>query len=349
MMASLAIMKLIAVGAVVLALIPWGAQDFIASFAASEMMTVTKLRTTEERDDARVLRAFSEAKRTQRVVADLVTEPNPKQQTRDATLTVRAKTKAEALAGREAMAGAMKAAFAKDGPGELFDIGNAPSAKPVPDAATATVKQVCNGISVAFLLGGLLLIVNQWRRSPLPKVAILGIPGTVGTFLLIGEHEGGAILVPLMLAAVPVLILVLVTRVTLRVRKAATWVEGRARITKSKTEVERHRFSGDTTTVKNKAAVEYDFTAGSKTIHGDCISIGDAPADATVGESGGMRAGAEAEAARYPEGAEVEVHYDPKNPTTSALEVDTEMMITGNNSLVVALVLFAVAIYAALN
>ncbi|MEO6742465.1 MAG: DUF3592 domain-containing protein, partial [Chthoniobacteraceae bacterium] len=289
-------------------------------------------------------------------------------------------------------------------------------------------------------------------------------------------------------------------------RKARTWLEGRARVTKSKVEVQRHRFEGDTTTVKNKAAVEYDFDLGGKVIHGDRISVGDAPADNvdvtmkrypvganvavfydptnpedcvlerdppaslgciwtgtaivvlvyvavvwsfwnsrniltylgkaitsafpklhhpfvtigaglaglfclasgiwnrrhqrkafpwlptkgvivsstvesylssagdsksqrssykaviefrytvdgqeyhnTVGESGGSKSSADEEVARWPEGTEVEVHYDPKKPTSSGLEVDTEMMLTGNSSFVVALVLLAVAIYAALN
>ena len=40
-------------GMVVLSIILWQAQDFIASFAASERVTQATLRTTEERDDAR--------------------------------------------------------------------------------------------------------------------------------------------------------------------------------------------------------------------------------------------------------------------------------------------------------
>ncbi len=506
MLASLAAMKLIALVTVVLAFIPWEAQDFIASFAATEMVTVVKLRTLEERDDARLLRAFSEAKRSQRVNADLVTEPNPKQRTRDAVLTLRAATKAETLAQREAMTGAMKAAFAKEGPGELYDVSYVPTAKPVPNATMATIKSACQGITVAIVLGGLLLIAKQWRRLPLPKVAILGILATVATLLLAGARHGGAIIVPLFLAAFPILIIVLVTRMTLRVQKAKTWVENRARIAESKIGVQRHRFEGDTTTVKNKASVKYDFTVNGRKFHGDRISLGDAPADNvdvtmkrypvgadvavfydptnpedcvlerdppaslgciwtgtavvvvvyaavvisfwngenivngiskaftaafpklhhpvlvigaglaglfclasgiwnrrhrrkafpwlptkgvivsstveayvssagdsksqsrsfkaviefrytvdgheyhnTTGESGGSESSAEKEVMRYPAGTEVEVRYDPEKPTSSGLNVDTEMMLTGNSSFVVAAVLLAVAIYAALD
>ena len=35
-----------------------------------------------------------------------------------------------------------------------------------------------------------------------------------------------------------------------------------------------------------------------------------------------MRASAEAEAARYVVGTELDVHYDPQDPTKSALEID---------------------------
>ncbi len=97
-----------------LALIIWQVQDFTASFAATEMTTETTLRTTDERDDARVLRAFDAARQSLRSQAKLVTEANPQQQTRDATLTLTAKTKSEVLAEREAMVQAMQAAFVAD-------------------------------------------------------------------------------------------------------------------------------------------------------------------------------------------------------------------------------------------
>ena len=54
-----------------LAFIVWEVQDFAASFAASEMTTKTTLRTLEERDDARVLRAFQQARQRNRVKAEL--------------------------------------------------------------------------------------------------------------------------------------------------------------------------------------------------------------------------------------------------------------------------------------
>jgi hypothetical protein len=68
----------------------------------------------------------------------------------------------------------------------------------------------------------------------------------------------------------------------------------------------------------------------------------------TVGEPGAMRTSAEAEAARYVAGTEVDVHYDPQNPIHSALSIDEEMVLDGRASLVVGLVSLAFAIYLAL-
>ena len=53
----------------------------------------------------------------------------------------------------------------------------------------------------------------------------------------------------------------------------------------------------------------------------------------------------EAPTDREPAGAEVDVHYDPQNPTHSALEIDEEMVFDGRASLVVGLISLAFAIY----
>ena len=115
------------VAVVVLALIPWMAQDFISSLAATQMTTHTTLRTTLEKDDARVTRAFESARRNNRIEASLVTEQDPRQQTRDALLTITAGSKREALDGLATMTAAMKTAFAQGGGGELYDVGNTPA------------------------------------------------------------------------------------------------------------------------------------------------------------------------------------------------------------------------------
>jgi len=72
---------------VFLAFVVWEVQDFAASFAAAEMTAYTTLRTVEERDDARVLRAIEQAKNATRTKFVVKTEPNPQQTTRDTDLT----------------------------------------------------------------------------------------------------------------------------------------------------------------------------------------------------------------------------------------------------------------------
>src|SRR5450432_336120 len=103
---------LIGLGMLLLAFIPWVTQDFVSSMAATQVTTKARLRTTGERDDPRVLRAFRQAAQRSRVNARLATETNPEQQTRDSLLTVTAKSKHEALADLETMTDAIKATFA---------------------------------------------------------------------------------------------------------------------------------------------------------------------------------------------------------------------------------------------
>src|SRR5689334_15268643 len=112
------------IGILTLAFIAWEVQDFAASFAASEMVTQTTLRTTTERDDARVTRAFAEARRSLRANATIETEPNPKQETRDSKLTIVGKSKSQVLADRAAMVSAMQSAFKSEGGNELYDVGS---------------------------------------------------------------------------------------------------------------------------------------------------------------------------------------------------------------------------------
>lgn len=292
-------------GMVVLSIILWQTQDFIASFAASEMVTQATLRTTEERDDARALRAFRTAKETLHIRAELVTESNPEQRTRDAVLTIRGPSKKDVLEKREAMTQTMLLEFKREGPGEIFDISPTPSARPVPNATMALIKQAMRIVSVMIFLLGLAMLLMQWKSSRLPIGALLGILATVLTLFFYMTGGGGTVLA----AILPVAILSLITYLTMRVKRAATWLEGRARITKSEVEVERHRFEGDTTQVRNKPLVHYEFKVGSEVIHGERISIGMASAD-----------NVDVVLKRYALGCEVPVFYDPENPMECVLE-----------------------------
>ena len=303
-------LKLTFLAFVVPAIIVWEVQDFAASLAAVERTTQTTLRTTDERDDASVLRAWAQARRTVRATATLETERNPQQQTRDARLTVTTPSKAETLAGREALVSAIKTAFAQEGPGELYDIGNKPSAQPVQNRAYRIVRQTCRWGALAVFFAGLAFLAVRWKSSRLPPGALLGILATAFfIFLQILGDEGAGIWGALVLLGPPGALLTLVFVIMRRVRRAAAWVEGRARITRSEVEVERHRFSGDTTKVRNLPAVAYEFDSPIGPTHGDRISLGEAPAD-----------NVDKVLQRYPVGATVPVFYDPANPRDCVLE-----------------------------
>lgn len=299
-------------GWVILSAIVWQAQDFAASFAATEVRTATTLRTTEEKNDARVLQAFRSAQQSLHLPAvQFVTEANPEQSTRDATLTITGKTEREVLDARESLVGTMRAEFAHAGPGELYDVGSAPHVTPVENTTMATVRRACRGISLALALGGMVFLLLQWKRSHLPKGALLGILAYGLTMVLImkGDDEGGEMFMWLFAAGLPIGFVGLLAYATARVKRAATWQEGVARITQSKVEVARHRFTGDTTKVRNVASVAYTFKANGQTVQGDRISAGLAPAD-----------NVDQVLKRYPVGAEVPVYFDPTNPKECVLE-----------------------------
>lgn len=305
--------RLAGVGVLLLAFIPWAGQDFVSSIAATQFIAKTRLRTTAERDDARISSAFHQARQQLRVNASLATETNPQQQTRDSLLTITATSKSEALADLDQMTETIKTNFTREGPGELYVIDTHPYATPLPNGTTVLLRQVCRWVALVLLLGGLTMIRQAWRRSGLPKAALFGILATIATFaiFLLGRRTGGAIWSTLFIAGIPILLLTLVTHLTLKVWKAKSWVEGRARILTSQVDVERHRFAGDTTEVTNKAAVTYEFSVGSKTFQSDQISLGAAPAD-QVNKT----------LLRYAVGSDVPVYYDPTNPQDCALERD---------------------------
>src|SRR5262249_6659158 len=234
------------------AFIAWEAQDFAASFAATEMTTQTTLRTTNESDDTRVLQAFEQARRSLRLNANLTTEPNPQQETRDSILTLVGPSKTQLLADRTAMVSAMQSAFQSDGGSELHDIGNAPSARPVQNHSYLVVKQWFRWGALVILLLGLTNLIRHWRPSELPHAALAAILVAALTLILTGlRYEGTWLWFLLLLVGPPAGLIALVSILTQRVHRARWWTEDRAKIINSRVEVEHHRFAGDTTKVRN--------------------------------------------------------------------------------------------------
>ncbi len=302
----------------VLAIFVWMVQDFVASLASREMMARTDLWTPAQWDDARVLRAFQKAKRTVRFAAKLETNANGFHPERHDYLTVVAPTKREAIEGRKEMVEAMRAAFAEDGPDWLNSSREAPRADWAPNGTTTMLRNGCRALSLVLAAFALASLFLKWRRSHLPFAALLGILATAFSMLTTTSHSRryshrGTVVdelwAVLFVVGVPASFLGLMIYVTRRVRKAANWQEGHARITRSEVKSEVYRFVGEASRVRNIAAVEYEFTVGSKIHHGSRISIGLAPAD-RVDET--LR--------RYPVGAGAPVFYDSEKPADCVLE-----------------------------
>lgn len=302
----------------VLAFIIWEVRDFVPEFFASQINGTATLSTTAEKDDARVLRAFKEARDTTHADARLVTEPDPNKPVRNADLTVTASSSEQALADLTAMTETMQQVFAKEGPGE-FLVNARRGTTPVPNNTMTTTATGLRAAAAALFLIGLLVIFGGWRASRLPKQVLWAIGITIVLCALYAIPEGTlpASLGPYAITMpIPLVLAAVIFYKTREVRKAATWSTGKAVIKSSRSVASRHRFGGDTTQVKNQPEVRYEFTVGDRTYQSERISIGDNPADAL-----------EEVLKRYHKGAEVPVYYNPAKPEECVLERDAPVSI----------------------
>ena len=94
-------------------------------------------------------------------------------------------------------------------------------------------------------------------------------------------------------------------------KKAQSWPSVPGKVVSSGVDSYQKTEDGRTTTLYT-AAVEYAYQVHGVEYHSRQINLGMTTA--------GSQGGAEKVAARYPTGAAVEVHYDPANPATAALE-----------------------------
>ena len=292
----------------------WETRDFIPSFAATHVTASAEVMTAEEPDDTHVRHAFKQAKDATRAEAQIETEPDPAERVRNATVTVRATTRDQALADITAMTDAMKRAFTDGGgKGELM-VNSSLYTPLVPNGTLTLLSQVFRGLALLMALGGLASLYYAWRISGLPKQILWGGMIGIGICALYMVPEGswsGNMGVAMIVMPIPVIITILVFVKMREARKAATWATGRAEIKSSKVRAERHRFAEDTTKVTNKAEVRYEFAVDGKTYTGTRISIGENP-------EGGVEAGLK----RYAKGASVPVYYNPANPEECVLERD---------------------------
>jgi hypothetical protein len=134
-----------------------------------------------------------------------------------------------------------------------------------------------------------------------------------------------------------VMVLALLWAARRQVAEASGWQQTAGRIVSSTVEHYRQRVGGARTgslATFYEAVVEYDYSVSGHDYHSTRVSFG--------GKSAGSQQMAEAAAARYPEGSQVMVHYDPKNPSEAVLEVRIAQGVTW---IVVAIAFFGLAIF----
>ncbi len=100
-------------------------------------------------------------------------------------------------------------------------------------------------------------------------------------------------------------------------KQAANWPSVRGKIVRSKVEEYQERDSDGRLRTNYRPAVEFSYPVHGRDYHGNQIKVG-----LTVSAG---KAYAEKVIAKYPAGSEIEVHYDPNDPSTAALENPTGM------------------------
>jgi hypothetical protein len=134
-----------------------------------------------------------------------------------------------------------------------------------------------------------------------------------------------------------VMVLALLWASRRQVAEASGWQQTAGHIVSSSVEHYRQRVGGARTgslVTFYEAVVEYAYSVNGHDYHSTRLSFG--------GKMAGSKQRAEAAAARYPEGSQVMVHYDPKNPANAVLEV---RIAQGVMWIVVAIAFFGLAVF----
>ena len=134
-----------------------------------------------------------------------------------------------------------------------------------------------------------------------------------------------------------VMVLALLWASRRQVAEASGWQQTAGRIVSSTVEHYRQRVGGARTgslVTFYEAVVEYAYSVNGHDYHSTRLSFG--------AKTAGSQQLAEAAAARYPEGSQVMVHYDPKNPSNAVLDA---RIAQGVMWIVVAIAFFGLAIF----
>jgi hypothetical protein len=119
--------------------------------------------------------------------------------------------------------------------------------------------------------------------------------------------------------------------------EASAWPVTGGHVVASTVEHYRTRVGGarsGTLTTFYEAVIEYSYRVDGREYHSTQIGFG--------GKAAGSEELARAKSARYPQGADVVVHYDPKSPSNAVLDVKVAY---ATPLLVIALVFFGLALF----
>ncbi len=123
-------------------------------------------------------------------------------------------------------------------------------------------------------------------------------------------------------------------------RQVLPWIKTKGAIVSSKTESFRDTTSSRSHTTLYRPVIEFSYQVEGQEYHNTLGSSG-------VTMSASSKQWADGEVARYPVGTRVDVFYNPENPTQSNLTGNTGMIANGRASLIVAVILIGIGIYAA--
>jgi hypothetical protein len=201
------------------------------------------------------------------------------------------------------------------------------------DATPVTASAMAAALPAASSAGRVLHSVINLALLGAIVVLIVWGPGYVETHFPKGEGP-----VSIFAACFGLAALMLFLAVHRRSKQAQGWPKVAGEIVRSEVESFREMTGGHTTTMY-RPAVEYAYEVRRLALRGTQIKL-----DATVS---GTQAYAEKVTAKYPVGAAVEVHYDPDNPGTAALENPTGMtwLVAGVAAFCLAIAVYTLGIF----
>jgi hypothetical protein len=300
---------------VLIALGLWWSRGVVSSWFATSYTATLELRTTNERNDARVQRAFAAAHAAQ--PGDATFELLPGMNLiRHSAVHVTGPSRSEAIAVAKSLSQIIVDAFNAEGPGRL-DVGVPRRAEPLPNSASAAVLAILAYGAPVLGLAGIALLWRGWRDWPAdakgtPRSAVFGALG-VCVMGILPFAMPAWVFMALFAMAIPIAVAGKIVYKMREVRRAALWPSAQGRIVHSRMRAVQRQQGDHATTVSNVPDIEYVYSVGGVEYTGHRISIGDVAAGSPQ---------AEAALDRYRVGRTGPVFFNPENPEDAILERD---------------------------